>query len=197
MKTRLDGCPPLSDGRAQSRRTGHRDPISVALSLRALVCCWTGIALSQAQAGEVNREAIEVSASGWESRAHGGVGDFPPTNTLDGQLSVASSWRAEGPGAWIQWDLGAAVRLQSIGLAFLFGDQRTYCFDLLVTADPEALRDWRPLKLKATSSGRTLGLERFETDALPVRHVRLVGYGNTSEKFPRWTNLTEVVFTTE
>lgn len=157
---------------------------------------WFCFALGPVQAAEIDSRAVTVTASAWESRAHGGVGDFPPAHTLDGRITVASSWRAEGPGAWIQWDLGAPVRLQSIGLAFLFGDQRIYCFDLLVTDDPEALRDWRPVRLKATSSGRTLEIEQFESDDLPVRHVRLVGYGNSSEKFPRWTNLTEVVFTT-
>ena len=158
---------------------------------------WLGFALGSVQAAEIDPRTITVTSSAWETKAHGGIGDFPPGNTLDGKVTVESSWRAEGPGTWIQWDLGVAKNLRLIGLAFLFGDKRAYIFDLLVTADPAALRDWRPVQLKAKSTGASLGFEWFNLDAAPVRHVRLVGYGNTSEKFPRWTNLTEATFVAE
>ncbi|MDO8542225.1 MAG: discoidin domain-containing protein [Opitutaceae bacterium] len=146
------------------------------------------------QAADVDKASIKVTASGWEAKAHGGVGDFPPANTLDGRVTPDSSWRAEGPGTWIQWDLGTPRKLRKIGLAFLFGDKRYYTFDLLVTNDPTASRDWRPVRLKAKSTGNSLGFEMINLDAAAVRHVRLVGYGNSSAQFPKWTNLTEVAF---
>ena len=148
-------------------------------------------------AAAVDKRTIKVSASSWEQKAHGGVGDFPPANTLDGSLAVESSWRAEGAGQWIQWDLGAPVKLRSVGLAFLFGDKRHYTFDLLVSNDPAATAPWRPIRLKAKSSGGTTELEWLDVGGEPVRYVRLVGYGNSSEKFPQWTNLTEVAFVAE
>ncbi len=161
--------------------------------LRAII--WVlGFAFGPSQAAEMEKTSIKVTASGWEAKAHGGVGDYPPANTLDGRVTPDSSWRAEGPGTWIQWDLGTATKLRSIGLAFLFGDKRTYTFDLLVTADPAATRDWRPVRLKAKSTGTSLGFEWFNVDAETVRHVRLLGYGNSSAQFPKWTNLTEVAF---
>lgn len=147
-------------------------------------------------AEELDKKTVKVNASSWETAAHG-VGDFPPEKTLDGVQSVESSWRAEGPGTWIQWDLGTAVRLRSVGLAFLFGDKRYYTFDLLVTDDSEALRDWRIVARKARSSGESLDFEYIAIAPGAVRHVKLIGYGNSSEKFPRWTNLTEVAFVTE
>lgn len=146
------------------------------------------------QAAEIDKGSMKVTASGWEAKAHGGVGDYPPENTLDGRVTPDSSWRAEGPGTWIQWNLGTPRKLRKIGLAFLFGDKRYYTFDLLVTDDPAAIRDWRPVRLKARSTGTSLGFEWFNLDAVTVRHVRLVGYGNSSAQFPRWMNLTEVAF---
>lgn len=156
----------------------------------------TVILSSPLQAAEVDKAAIKVKASGWEAKAHGGVGDYPPENTLDGRVTPESSWRAEGHGAWIQWNLGTPRKLRSIGLAFLFGDQRYYTFDLLVSVDAAAT-DWRPVRLKARSTGTSLGFEWFNLGAATVHHVRLVGHGNSSAKFPQWTNLTEVAFVAE
>jgi hypothetical protein len=178
---------------AQPDKPQPRMPLKCPFPVLVLLACVL-FATEPSHAAEVDKGQVKVIASGWETMAHGGIGDFPPANTLDGKVTVESSWRAEGPGAWIQWDLGAATKLRSIGLAFLFGDKRTYIFDLLVTADPAALRDWRPVQLQAKSTGASLDFEWFNTDATPVRHIRLVGYGNTSEKFPRWTNLTEATF---
>jgi hypothetical protein len=93
--------------------------------------------------------------------------------------------------------LGAPVKLRSVGLGFLFGDKRHYTFDLLVSHDPAATAPWRPIRLKAKSSGSTTELEWLDVGGEPVRYVRLVGYGNSSEKFPQWTNLPEVAFRAE
>ena len=165
---------------------------------RSLLCFIVALfSINLLCAAEVDKSTVIVRASTWETKDHGGVGDFPPKNTLDGKVSVESSWRGEGKGAWIQWDLGRTYRLRSVEIAFLFGDKRYYTFDLLVTASPDGSRDWRPVRLKARSSGTTLDFESFACEGAPVRHVKLVGYGNSSEKFPEWNNLTEVRFVVE
>ena len=40
---------------------------------------------------EIDKKTIKVTASAWESKAHGGFADFPPELTLDGNLDAASS----------------------------------------------------------------------------------------------------------
>ncbi|NCP28660.1 MAG: hypothetical protein GW867_01395 [Armatimonadetes bacterium] len=128
------------------------------------------------------------TASDWEQKARGGLADFPPANTVDGKLDKASSWRAEGDGQWIQYDLKSAQHLAGIELAFVEGANRRYTFSLETSPDGET---WTTAH-KGESSGKTEGFERLDLDAPEVRCVRIVGHGNTNEKFKDWINLTEV-----
>ena len=100
------GCHGLPEARADRRaNTGFRKPLpprtgalmrhllipTVLLPLLAVGCNPKGSNLLTAE--------TTVAASGYESKAHGGRGDFSPQNTLDGKLEPNSSWRGriEGP----------------------------------------------------------------------------------------------------
>lgn len=144
-------------------------------------------------AADLDPKLITVTASAFESKAHGGWGDFPPGNVLDGKLEVASSWRAEGKGQWIQFDLGAERRLAGMRAAFVSGDKRIYTYDLQVSATGTD-GSWTTVAEQAKSSGTTAGFEALPLKPVTTRFVRLVGHGNNSEKFPAWINLCEVAF---
>jgi len=145
-------------------------------------------------AGEVDRSAIKVTASTWETKAAGGFGDMPPGRSLDGDLKTA--WMAEGDGVWIQYDLGSVVPLKAVKLAFSSGDKRVYTFDILVS-ETGADNTWTTVGDKLKSGGKTFDLETFEFPTAKVRYVRIVGHGNTSEKFAHWCNVAEAAFVTE
>jgi hypothetical protein len=137
---------------------------------------------------------IGVTASSWEQKAHGGWADFPPENTLDGDLKT--SWRAEGEGQWIQYDLRGVRRLTGVRVGFMGGDQRQYRLSIL-TSRTGAENDWTPAVEKTSSSGQTLEPELFRISPIEARYVRLVGHGNTNEQFAEWFNITVVEFVTE
>ncbi len=144
-------------------------------------------------AGEIDSKTIKVTASSWEQKAKGGWKDFPPELTLDGNLESPSFWCAEGKGEWIQYDLGAVKKLEEIKIAFVAGDKRVYTIDLLVSKTGDE-KDWTTVTAKATSSGKTLKFEPFKLNGVEARFVKIVGYGNNSEKMANWTNLAEVAF---
>jgi hypothetical protein len=145
-------------------------------------------------AGEVDRSAVKVTASTWEQKAKGGWGDMPPERSLDGDLKTA--WMAEGDGVWIQYDLASAVSLKAVKLGFSSGDKRVYTFDILVS-ETGADNSWTTVGDKLKSAGKSNDPETFEFPATKARYVRIVGHGNTSEKFAHWCNITEAAFVTQ
>jgi len=138
---------------------------------------------------------VQATASAWEQKSHGGFGDFPPANTVDGIISADSSWRGEGAGVWIQYDLGKVLEIQSIQIAFLKGDTRSYVFDIMAS-EAGQVESWKTVAEGVRSSGTTIDLENFSLGGVLARYIRLVGRGNTSEKFPDWFNITETIFIT-
>jgi len=170
------------------------------LSVRRLAGARLGLVLLALAGGRLTAaepaaiKPASVKASAWEQKAHGGVGDFPAEATLDGSLAPKSSWRAEGDGQWIEYDLGASHSLAGVQLAFFKGDARQYRFDVLVSADAEPGR-WQPVLSGQHSSGKSAALEAFAFAPVAARHVRIVGPGNTEPKFAQWINLLEVAFT--
>jgi hypothetical protein len=112
-----------------------------------------------------------------------------PWHTIDGDSTDASSWRAEGQGVWIQYDLGTVRKLDTLKLVFTKGQTRSYFFGVKVSVDSTV---WRTIIEKNTSSGKTAGWERFTLGGVNARYVRIIGYGNTNEKFSNWININEV-----
>lgn len=141
----------------------------------------------------IDLKTVTVKASAWEQKAHGGAGDFPPEATIDGSLAPKSSWRAEGDGQWIEYTLNGTPTLSGIQLAFFKGDSRQYRFEVQVS-QTGGESDWRTVLPSRQSSGKSAGLEAHAFAPVAVRHLRIIGHGNTNAEFAQWINLLEVAF---
>ncbi|QNK59596.1 chondroitinase-B domain-containing protein [Paenibacillus sp. PAMC21692] len=107
-----------------------------------------------------------------------------PANTVDGDFGTR--WSSQGVGEWIQYDLGVNSKLSYIKIAFLNGSSRTSTFDILTSTDGSAFTTVS----SGVVSSLVDGLQTFDfPDVDPVRYVRIVGYGNSSNL---WNSYTEV-----
>jgi len=175
--------------------------LSVFLAV-LLSCVLTGFAAEEkkdvpktekvTEAKEV--KGIKVSASSFEQKAHGGWGDMPPERSLDGDLKTA--WMAEGDGEWIQYDFGKNKTFKAVKLAFARGNERVYTFDILASETGED-KSWTTVLKTGKNTGKSANLETFEFKKISARFIRVVGHGNTSEKFAKWCNISEADFIIE
>ena len=135
----------------------------------------------------VDMSQIVVTASGCEK---GPGGDFAPSLVTDGNLSDASSWRVEGRGQWIHFDLKQVCTVSAVQMAFVQGKERQYRFAVEISADGNK---WQRI-FEGFSSGASAGLERFPFPPAQARYVKLVGGGNsdTDPKLRELFGLTEV-----
>ncbi|MFW6153869.1 MAG: discoidin domain-containing protein [Planctomycetota bacterium] len=131
---------------------------------------------------------VAATASDWEQKAQGGWGDFPPANTVDGDASAKSSWRAEGKGQWIQYDLGAPREIDALTIAFMKGNSRRYAFEVLTSPGGET---WEKV-FAGRSSGATGHAEWFDLEDTTARYLRIVGHGNNHPELGEWININEV-----
>ena len=100
-------------------------------------------------------------------------------NTVDGSLEPSSRWSAKGDGQWIQYDLEQMRTLNTVDIAFFNGDQQIAYFDIEIAASPDGPWD---LVFSGQSSGNTIGFESFSVGGLEGRHVRIIGFGNSSNR---------------
>jgi len=162
--------------------------VVVAACLLAIAMILPSVALGQ----EIDKKTIKVTASSWEQKAHGGFADFPPELTLDGKLDAKSSWRADGKGQWIQYDLGAVKQLGKVRIAFPSEDNRSYKFDIQVSKTG-AEKDWTTVTEKAGSNPKNARYKTFKLNGVKARYMRIVGRGNTSETSPNQISIKEVM----
>ncbi|MFF5173793.1 polysaccharide lyase family 7 protein [Micromonospora sp. NPDC000089] len=149
-----------------------RRTLAVAVPLALLAAGLTAVPAAQA--------ATALPVAGVTASADDGN---VPGNTLDGDL--ATRWSAQGSGAWIRFDLGAATTVGSIGIAWHRGDERTSSFAVQTSADAVS---WNTVISQRNSSGSTVQQETYGFTDRAARYVRVVGYGNTVND---WTSITE------
>ena len=106
-----------------------------------------------------------------------------PERTIDNDLKTR--WSASGDGAWVVYNYGQDVKFNAIEIAFHKGDKRASTFDVQASQDGKT---WTNVLTNVTSSGKTLGLERFDFDSVNAQYLKLTGHGNTSNK---WNSVTE------
>lgn len=106
-----------------------------------------------------------------------------PANTIDNNLRTR--WSARGDGQWIRYDLGSAACIQEVAIAWHQGNSRTAAFDIEISMD---VSDWTKV-LSGQSSGQTLGFEGYGFNATAARYMRIVGHGNSRN---RWNAINEV-----
>ncbi|WP_218094113.1 DUF7594 domain-containing protein [Paenibacillus solanacearum] len=120
-------------------------------------------------AGEAGLPVIAVAASADD----GNVAE----NTIDDDM--ATRWSAEGDGQWIRYDLGAPAAVRSVSIAWYRGNERTSAFDIEISSDGT---NWTQA-YSGTSSGISAELENYAIGERIARYVRIVGRGNSQNKF--------------
>jgi hypothetical protein len=106
-----------------------------------------------------------------------------PANVADGDLNTR--WSAEGDGQWIQYDFGSAKTFKSASIAWFKGNERSAVFDIAVSNDGQA---WTTV-YSGTSSGKSLQSENYNIGNQTARYLRIIGYGNSQNKFNSITEL--------
>ncbi|HHF3163509.1 polysaccharide lyase family 7 protein [Vibrio alginolyticus] len=100
---------------------------------------------------------------------------------------IMTRWSANGDGEWAMLDYGSVYEFDAIQASFSKGNERVSKFDVQFSTDGE---NWVTVIEGAQSSGRALGLERFQFEpAVKARYVRYVGHGNSKNQ---WNSVTEL-----
>ncbi len=111
-----------------------------------------------------------------------------PENMVDG--NVETRWAADcivdGVAPFATFDLKEVYEIDKIGIAFYWGDSRTYNFEVKVSEDGI---NYQTVIEKRKSVGKTLGVVKYDFDKVKARYVRIYGYGNSLNN---WFNPTEV-----
>lgn len=107
-----------------------------------------------------------------------------PARLFDGDLMTR--WAANGDGEWAMLDYGALHEFDAVQIAFSKGNERVTSFEIQTSEDGE---NWNTVLPNQQSSGKVIGLERFQfSPAVQARYVRYVGFGNSKNK---WNSVTE------
>lgn len=93
-------------------------------------------------------------------------------------------WGAEGD-QWIEMDLGKVTTVNSVGVAYIRGNERSFKYEILTSKDGETWEN----KYSGTSSGESLELELTYLKQHEARYVRILGHGNSVNK---WNSYAEV-----
>lgn len=95
-------------------------------------------------------------------------------NMLDGDLTTR--WASQGAGENAVFDLGSVKAVDAIAIAYEWGDERSYGFDVEVSEDGEYYYE----VFSGTSCGTTEDYELIELpERVNARYVRFIGQGNT------------------
>ena len=104
-----------------------------------------------------------------------------PKNAVDGKS--VTRWSANKKGAWLELGLREETSINSIEMSFFKGDQRQQFFDIYA--------DGKPILMKQSSSGNSLGLERFNFETPVSAHkVTLFGQGNSVND---WNSIVDII----
>lgn len=121
----------------------------------------------------------------------GAHGNYPASNTIDGNTAFASRWAASfnnaGGATNLFLDFGSVQRIDDIGVAWGKGDTLTYNFE--VRARSGTSGSWTKIKSRGNSSGNTAGIEVYNVDDFDARQVRIKIFSNSANT--AWTNVTE------
>lgn len=127
----------------------------------------------------VNAEAIPIKSIEVSSFQEGNE----PLHAVDNNIDTR--WSAEGEGEWAIFDLGETYTISGVGTAWMQGSARVTSYDLFVSEDGKR---WTKI-YSGASSGGTNEIERVNINAVSARYVKLIGGGNSVNK---WNSLTEI-----
>lgn len=89
---------------------------------------------------------------------------------------ITTKWLGDGDGEWAMCDLGDEQQIGAFALAFDYGQQRIYYFDILVSSDGENYTQ----VYSGQSSGTTNELEIYEITPVKAKYVKFVSHGNST-----------------
>ena len=95
-------------------------------------------------------------------------------NMLDGDLNTR--WAGQGVGENAVFDLGSVKPIDAIAIAYEWGDERKYGFEVQISKDGSY---YEPL-WEGSSCGYTEDMELIElNNRVEARYVKFIGSGNT------------------
>src|SRR5215207_5815376 len=106
-----------------------------------------------------------------------------PQNTLDSNLNTR--WSNLGLPSWIQYDLGESQPICNVDIAWWRGNFRVNTFTISVSNDGINYQHI----FSGQSSGKTIGLERYDVPDTMGKYLRITVSGNTENS---WSSITEV-----
>lgn len=101
---------------------------------------------------------------------------------LDGDLNTY--WGAEGD-QWIMLDLGEAKTVNSVGIAFIRGNERSFKYDIETSLDGQT---WYKA-YSGQSSGESLDIEKTYVRQHEAQYIRITGHGNSVNQ---WNSYAEI-----
>lgn len=101
---------------------------------------------------------------------------------IDGNLNTY--WGAEGD-QWIMLDLGEVKTVNSVGIAFIRGNERSFKYDIETSLDGQT---WNKA-FEGKSSGENLDIEKTYLKQHDARYIRITGHGNSVNQ---WNSYGEI-----
>ncbi|WP_309396936.1 discoidin domain-containing protein [Cerasicoccus maritimus] len=149
----------------------------------------------------LDKTQVTAVANHAESKAAGGWGDYPASLAIDGEVSGKSSWRGEKqPGAegepeqppTITFTFPKKVELDGVTIVFFKHFDRVYTIDILGATSDNG--KFKMLAKGVKNPGEGENQTVFEFKKTKLKQLRIVGHGNSNEKFADWTNIIEIYF---
>ncbi|WP_216624819.1 discoidin domain-containing protein [Paenibacillus foliorum] len=101
---------------------------------------------------------------------------------IDGNLETY--WSAEGD-QWIMLDLGEVKTINSVGIAFIRGNERSFKYDIETSLDGQT---WYKA-YSGKSSGESINIEKTYLKQHDARYIRITGHGNSVNQ---WNSYAEI-----
>lgn len=101
---------------------------------------------------------------------------------IDGNLGTY--WGAEGD-QWIMLDLGEVKTVNSVGIAFIRGNERSFKYDIETSLDGQT---WYKA-YSGQSSGESLDIEKTYVKQHDAQYIRITGHGNSVNQ---WNSYAEI-----
>lgn len=117
------------------------------------------------------------------------VSSFQEGNPIQGAIDgdPLTRWSSEELGALLLADLGDRATCREVALQLFWGDRRQSIFRIETSVDGI---EWHEV-FYGTSSGQSVGEERFPVSSEPVRYVLMTFYGNSDSL---WNSVNEIRF---
>ena len=122
-----------------------------------------------------------------------GAGEFEnsqdnrgPRNVIDGSTNSESRWSSRGEPRNVWVDLGSVQRVTDVAVAWGFGDDKVYDFE--IRAHTSLSGSWDRV-FRGESRGNTNNFEVYNVDNVDARYIRVKVHEND---FNGWQSITEI-----